>query len=43
MGAIDWDPITTKPSKNKLIELGFDKLAEELWPPQKFPFGPPPG
>jgi aldehyde:ferredoxin oxidoreductase len=41
MGAIDWDPVTTKPSKKKLIELGFNELAEELWPPQKFPPGPP--
>ncbi len=42
MGAIDWDPVSTKPSKQKLIELGFPEIAEELWPPQPFPFGPPP-
>jgi aldehyde:ferredoxin oxidoreductase len=41
LGALDWDMDTTKPSKNKLIELGFPKLAEEMWPPMRF--GPPPG
>ena len=41
LGALDWDITTTKPSKRKLIELGFNTIAEELWPPQKFPFGPP--
>jgi aldehyde:ferredoxin oxidoreductase len=39
LGALDWDLNTTKPSKKKLIELGFNELAEELWPPRKF--GPP--
>ena len=43
LGALDWDATTMKPSKKKLIELGFDKIAEEMWPPMKFPFGPPPG
>jgi aldehyde:ferredoxin oxidoreductase len=43
LGALDWDLVTTKPSKNKLMDLGFNKIAEEMWPPQKFPFGPPPG
>jgi aldehyde:ferredoxin oxidoreductase len=41
LGALDWDIKTTKPSKGKLIELGFKDIAEELWPPPKFPFGPP--
>ncbi|HSW57650.1 MAG TPA: aldehyde ferredoxin oxidoreductase family protein [Dehalococcoidales bacterium] len=41
MGALDWDPVTTKPSKKKLNELGFKEIADELWPPQKSPFGPP--
>jgi aldehyde:ferredoxin oxidoreductase len=41
MGALDWDMETTKPSKNKLIELGFKDIAEKLWPPQKTPFGVP--
>ncbi len=41
LGALDWDRITTKPSKNKLLELGLDDIAEELWPPQEPPrFGP---
>ena len=43
LGALDWDRITTKPSKNKLLELGLDDLAEDLWPPEEAPqFGPPP-
>jgi aldehyde:ferredoxin oxidoreductase len=43
MGAMDWDPVTTKPSKKKLLSLGMNDLAESLWPPQKGgPFGPPP-
>ena len=43
LGALDWDPITTKPSKKKLLSLGMNDLAEALWPPQKGgPFGPPP-
>jgi len=42
LGALDWDPITTKPNKQKLLELGLDDIAEELWPPQETPgFGPP--
>ena len=42
LGALDWDPITAKPNKKKLIELGLEDIAEELWPPQKTPVGPPP-
>jgi len=34
LGTLDWDRITTKPSKNKLLELGLNDIAEELWPPQ---------
>lgn len=30
--ALDWDPVTTKPSRKKLLELGLDDIAEELWP-----------
>jgi aldehyde:ferredoxin oxidoreductase len=41
LGAMDWDLVTTKPSKQKLMSLGLKELAEELWPPQKNPFGPP--
>ena len=32
--ALDWDRITTKPSKKKLLQLGLNDVAEELWPPQ---------
>lgn len=32
LGALDWDPVTTKPSKKKLLELGLDDVAKELWP-----------
>ncbi len=42
LGALDWDRVTTKPSRNKLLELGLDDIAEELWPPEAMPrFGPP--
>jgi len=30
--AMDWDLKTAKPSKNKLLELGLDDVAKELWP-----------
>jgi aldehyde:ferredoxin oxidoreductase len=32
LGALDWDFVTTKPSKDKLISLGLDDLANDLWP-----------
>jgi aldehyde:ferredoxin oxidoreductase len=32
LGALDWDRVTTKPSKKKLLELGLNEIAEELWP-----------
>jgi aldehyde:ferredoxin oxidoreductase len=32
LGALDWDPITTKPSRQKLLELGLNDVAQELWP-----------
>ena len=32
LGALDWDMITAKPSKRKLLELGLDDVAQELWP-----------
>lgn len=41
LGALDWDMKTTKPSKKKLQDLGFNEIAEELWPPRKGPPGPP--
>jgi len=31
MGALDWDPKTTKPSRRKLLELGLDDVARDLW------------
>jgi hypothetical protein len=41
IGALGWDRQTAKPSKAKLLELGFEKEAEELWPPRPGPGGPP--
>jgi aldehyde:ferredoxin oxidoreductase len=32
LGALDWDRVTTKPSKAKLLELGLDDVAKDLWP-----------
>lgn len=29
---LDWDLKTTKPSKKKLLELGLDDVAKDLWP-----------
>jgi len=41
LGALDWDRVTTKPSRQKLLDLGLNDIAEELWPPQAMPrFGP---
>jgi aldehyde:ferredoxin oxidoreductase len=37
LGALDWDPVSNKPSRKKLLELGLDDIAEELWPPDKMP------
>jgi aldehyde:ferredoxin oxidoreductase len=30
--AMDWDLDTGKPSKEKLLDLGLDDIARELWP-----------
>ena len=30
--AMDWDLKTAKPSKKKLLELGLEDVASELWP-----------
>jgi aldehyde:ferredoxin oxidoreductase len=30
--AMDWDLKTAKPSKKKLLELGLEDIAQELWP-----------
>jgi len=32
LGALDWDRVTTKPSKTKLLSLGLDDVAKDLWP-----------
>lgn len=32
LAALDWDPITTKPSKKRLLELGLDDIARDFWP-----------
>ena len=32
LAALDWDQITTKPSRKKLLELGMDDIASGLWP-----------
>ncbi len=34
LAALDWDKVTAKPSRHKLLELGLNDVAEELWPPQ---------
>jgi aldehyde:ferredoxin oxidoreductase len=32
LGALDWDRVSTKPSKSKLISLGLDDVVKDLWP-----------
>ncbi len=32
MKALGWDPETCKPTKERLIELGLDDVAKDLWP-----------
>jgi aldehyde:ferredoxin oxidoreductase len=32
LGALDWDRVTTKPSKGKLLSLGLEDVAKDLWP-----------
>jgi aldehyde:ferredoxin oxidoreductase len=29
---MDWDLKTAKPSRKKLMELGLDDVAQQLWP-----------
>ncbi len=42
LGALDWDRVSLKPSKAKLMSLGLNEIADELHPPQKGPMmGPP--
>jgi aldehyde:ferredoxin oxidoreductase len=31
LGALDWDRVTTKPSKGKLLSLGLEDVAKDLW------------
>ena len=35
LDALDWDRLTTKPSKKKLLELGLDDVAQDLYPDGK--------
>jgi aldehyde:ferredoxin oxidoreductase len=43
LGGLDWDRVTTRPSRVKLLELGLKDIADELWPADKMPvFGGPP-
>jgi len=37
LGALDWDRVSTKPSRSKLLSLEMNDIAEELWPPVKNP------
>lgn len=32
LGVMDWDTETAKPNKKKLLELGLEDVAKELWP-----------
>jgi aldehyde:ferredoxin oxidoreductase len=32
LGALDWDRVTTKPSKAKLLSLGLSDVAADTWP-----------
>jgi aldehyde:ferredoxin oxidoreductase len=32
LGALNWDLVTTKPNRKKLLDLGLDDVAQELWP-----------
>jgi aldehyde:ferredoxin oxidoreductase len=35
LGAMDWDRVSARPSRQKLLDLGLDDVAAELWPPVK--------
>lgn len=37
LGQLDWDRITTVPSRQKLLELEMVDIADEFWPPEKLP------
>ena len=32
LGALDWDRFSTKPSRRKLMDLGLEDIAQDLWP-----------
>lgn len=31
LGALDWDPVTTRPSRKKLLSLGLADIADDIW------------
>jgi aldehyde:ferredoxin oxidoreductase len=37
LGALGWDRTTTKPSRQKLMELGLEDLIDDLYPPGEGP------
>ena len=37
LGGLDWSRSSAKPSQKKLLELGLDDVAGELWPPDQMP------
>lgn len=41
LGVLDWDRVTTRPSRKKLLDLGLDDVADELWPPKQIPGASP--
>jgi aldehyde:ferredoxin oxidoreductase len=34
LGAMDWDRVTARPSREKLMELGLEDVLKDLWPPE---------
>lgn len=37
LGALDWDRVSAKPSRQKLLELGLNDVADEIAPPRLEP------
>ena len=37
LGSLDWDRVSTSPSRQKLLELGLNDIAEEMWAPPDTP------
>jgi hypothetical protein len=35
LGALDWDRVTLKPSKKKLLDLGLVNVANDIYPEEK--------